>query len=279
MSHTILQRFKDIVTGPDENINLAEAALLIAAIEYPELDLDEYLQQVDKLAAEVRSRCGSNKSSEYILDTMNEYLFDELGFSGNLSEFNDPKNSFLNDVLDRKLGIPISLSVLYMEVGKRLGLDIKGVSFPGHFIVKIAVEDDEIVLDPFADGVALDQDELELRLSQFPQDQLGDWDMRHLLSSATNKEILARMLRNLKGVYIDAEDFERALVIISFILLVTPDSVSDIRERAYIYDQLDCFQAAIDDYKRYLVMTPNADDIAVVQARLMELGNSAQNLH
>lgn len=279
MTYTILERFNDIVTGPDENINLAEAALLIAAIEYPDLDADEYLQQLNHLANEIRLRCGSYSSSEYILDTMNEYLFDDLGFSGNLSEFNDPKNSFLNEVMDRKLGIPISLSVLYMEVGKRLGLEIKGVSFPGHFIVKLVVAGEEIVLDPFADGVALDQDELELRLSHFSKDQEHDWDIKKLLRSATNKEILARMLRNLKGVYIEAEDFERALVIVSFILLVTPDSASDVRERAYLYDQLDCFQSAIDDYKRYLVMTPNADDMVLVQARLMELDRSAQSLH
>lgn len=279
MSHIILQRFHDIVTGPDENINLAEAALLIAQIEYPDLDADYYLQQLDQFATEISGRLAPNPSVEFILDTMNEYLFDELGFAGNLTEFSDPKNSFFNDVLERKLGIPISLSLVYMEVGKRLGLDIQGVSFPGHFIVKLQTDEEELVLDPFADGVALDEAELELRLNHYPKEQRHGWDVEQLLAAASNKEILTRLLRNLKGVYIDEEDFERALVIISFILLVAPDSVSDIRERAYIYDRLDCFASAIKDYQHYLVMTPNAEDIALVQARLMYLDRSMQQLH
>lgn len=279
MSYTALERFHDIVTGPDENINLAEAALLIAAIEYPDLDTDYHLKRLDQFAEEIRLRIIPHQSAEYILDTMNEYLFGELGFSGNLTEFNDPRNSFLNDVLDRKLGIPISLSVLYMEIGKRLGLDIKGISFPGHFIVKLPLEEGDLVLDPFADGIALDQNELEIRLNHFPENQQHNWDMEQLLSAATNKEILTRILRNLKGIYMDNEDFERALTVISFILLVTPDSILEIRERAYVYDRLDCFQAAINDYQHYLTMTPNADDVTLVQARLMTLSRSAQQLH
>ena len=270
--------FQNIVSGPDRNINLAEAALLIAAPEYPELDLNACLQQVDDMATVCRGRLGRSPDPARTLKSLGEYLFQDLGFKGDLQTFNDPRNSFLNEVLKRRCGIPITLSVLYMEVGRRLGLPVHGISFPGHFLVKVEVDGVDRIIDPFSGGAGLDHAELERRLEHVatPKEK---WNLEQLLMPASKREILARMLRNLKNIYVNSEDYTRALRIQDLLLDVLPDVPQEIRDRALLHDKLDHLRAAVADYQMYLLMAPDSEDSTRVQGRVSELRQSLQRLH
>ncbi|MBI1732327.1 MAG: tetratricopeptide repeat protein [Gammaproteobacteria bacterium] len=270
--------FQNIVSGPDGNINLAQAALLIAAPEYPDLNMDACLQQLDDMATVCRGRLTMPGAQPQALAALGEYLFRDLGFRGDLRTFNDPRNSFLNEVLQRRRGIPITLSLVYLEVGRRIGLTIHGVSFPGHFLVKAAVDGTERIIDPFSGGPILDQAELERRLGHLTTPPEG-WNLRRLLAPATNREIIARMLRNLKNIYVNGEDFPRALRIQDMLLMVMPEAPQEVRDRALLHDRLDHFRAAVADYQTYLLLAPDADDSTRVQGRISALRQSMQRLH
>lgn len=279
MKQPAAERFADIVSGVDENINLAEAALLIAQQAYPDLDIASCIRRIDYLADECRRRLGAETAHARVIEEMNRYLFEELGFKGDLATFNDPRNSFLNDVLERRKGIPISLSVIYIEIGRRLGLPIHGVSFPGHFLVKVHDGARNLVLDPFSKGKLLDHAELKRRLMHFPDRQRENWDMEQLLVAATHKQILARMLRNLKTLYLEREDYVRALDSVNMILSITPGAVMEIRDRAHIYDQMDHLRAAIGGYEQYLLLSPESGDVDSVRMRLADLKGRFGRLH
>ncbi len=264
--------FAQCVNTPETGLDLGRAALLIAQTEYPDLDIDRYLKRLNALAAEVRWRLQPPYSATTALAAMNHILFEEQGFSGNVEDYYDPRNSFLNDVLDRKLGIPITLSVLYMEIGRRLDIRLQGVSFPGYFLVKLDLEDGDLVLDPFRGGAPLNGAELANRLAAFFQSPRPRGQaLSHLLRGVGKKDILARMLRNLRVIYLRNEDFTRALTIANWILTLCPESAPDIRERAVILDLLECFLAAARDYRRYIDLAPHADDYATVAHRLSDL--------
>lgn len=278
-TNEILEKFAKRVSAPDREIDLVETALIIACNEYPELNISDYQRRLNLMADELQQRALGCRNVQDAVLALNAYLFDELGFSGNLSDFNDPRNSFLNDVLDRKLGIPISLSIIYMELGRRIGLAVSGVSFPGHFLVKIVTAPGEVVLDPFSRGVSLDQDELEQRLRYFSSPKHRSRPLPELLRSAGNKQIISRMLRNLKNVYLEAEDYKRALDMVNFALAIAPGKPAEIRDRALIYDQMDCYRAAIEDYQDYLMMSPRSEDAPYVKTRLAQLKLSVRRLH
>src|SRR5690606_36981665 len=183
----------------DEDVSLAEGVLWIAASEYPDLAVDDDLARLHEMAAKLRGRLRADVATAEKLLALNHYLFDELGFSGNNDDYYDPRNSFLNEVLERRLGIPITLGVVYIEIGRRIGLGLHGVSFPGHFLVKCALRDGVVVLDPYSGGVSLGVEELQQRLRAAGSTaDVDDALLSHLLSAASNKEVLARMLRNLK---------------------------------------------------------------------------------
>lgn len=266
------ERFTQLVSGPEEELDLAEAALLIAQEEHPELDVAAYLRQLDGLAAAVRARLPEAPEPTDIIHSLNIQLFGEEGLAGNESEYYDPRNSFLNEVLDRKRGIPITLSVIYLEVGRRLGLPLAGVGFPGHFLVKYSGADGELVLDPFAGGVTLSREELAQKLRRM----YGDANpflaqIPQLLAPASKKEILLRMLHNLKGIYLQQNDFTRALAAIDRILLVTPDLAMEVRDRGAVHQRLGHLQAALQDFRRYLQMVPNAEDAETVRTLISRM--------
>ena len=281
MTHsTSRERWDLIVTQPENCLNLAEAALLVAAEEYPELDVDTYLQRLDELAQAVRHALPEEAGLEETVVALNHFLFVEQGFTGNADDYYDPRNSFLNDVLDRKLGIPITLSILYIEIGQRLGLPFEGVSFPGHFLVKCATNDGDVVLDPFWGGMPLSEDDLQDRLEEsYGKPQAASAPLAMLLSAAGKKEILVRMLRNLKAVYMKREELLKALSTINRILQIQPDLPEEIRDRGQIYQSLECFRPAVADLSRYLVLAPTADDASDVQHRLVELQQRAASIN
>jgi len=273
-----LERLKRLVNDHEEAINLAEVALLLAEEEYPNLDVGAYLRRLDDLSGNVRARLAPGAPPEKIIATMNQLLFEEERFAGDAEQYYDPRNSFLNEVLDRRLGIPITLSIVYMEVGRRLGLSLEGVSFPGHFLVKLELEHSKVVLDPYSGGISLSEQELSNRLHEFHGDQLKA-PLDRFLASAGKKEILVRMLRNLKAIYLHKEDYASALSVIDRILLIRPDLPEELRDRGLLYEHLECAQSALQDYRRYLELEPDAPDAAAIRSRMIKIGKTTPALH
>ncbi|MBI3796703.1 MAG: tetratricopeptide repeat protein [Deltaproteobacteria bacterium] len=273
MLPSVRERFAQLVSGPEEELDLAEAALLIAQEEQPDLDITVYLRRLDEVATAARARLPQAPEPRDLIHSLNVQLFHEEGLAGNESEYYDPRNSFLNEVLDRKRGIPITLSVIYLEVGRRLGLPLVGVGFPGHFLVKYTGADGERVLDPFAGGATLTLEELAQKLRRMYGDAnpfLGQ--IPQLLVPASKKDILVRMLHNLKGIYLQANDFARALAAIDRILLVAPDLVMEVRDRGAVHQRLGHLQGALQDFRRYLELVPDAEDaeaVRTIMSRMM----------
>ena len=272
-----LEPFIELLAGGDERIELARACLLVAEDAYPGLDVEGYVNEVARLALRLRSRLSRTAGAEEKVVELNQFLFDELGYAGNADHYYDPRNSYLNEVIDRRTGIPITLSVLYMELGRKIGLPLEGVSFPGHFLVRVRMRGGMLVLDPFAGGEPQSEDELHARLERvIPRAATGGVPVRELpleqfLEPATNRQILARLLRNLKGIYRQAEMPERMLDVLNRALVVSPDSSSDLRDRGVVYQQLQCYRAALRDLTDYLAREPDAADVEEMRAKLIEL--------
>jgi len=260
-----------------EPIDLARAALAVAREEYPELDEGRYLRLLDTLADGVQAGLPSGASVERRVGRMNAYLFHELGFCGNQADYYDPRNSFLNEVLDRRIGIPITLSIVYMEVGRRCGLRVDGVGFPGHFLCKVHLEGGDLVIDPFHRGQLLGIDELKRRLASAAGEQVR-FDAR-VLRPARPREILVRMLQNLRSVYQERNDMPRALSAVDRLLLLAPDDLRGLRERAQLYEQLGGAAAAAADLEKVLQIDPRTPDAATLRARARRLRGAGQYLN
>jgi regulator of sirC expression with transglutaminase-like and TPR domain len=261
------------LTGSGEgSVDLAEGALLIAADEYPQLDIPDYLRKLDVLGSKLRRRLRTDVGPTESILALNRYLFEELNFQGASEDYYDPRNSFLNEVLERRVGIPITLSIVYMVVGRCIGLALHGVSFPGHFLVRCPVRDGIVVLDPFHRGISLGIDDLQERVASLHGGAAPSREeVVGMLAAASNREILARLLRNLRGIYLHFEQLPQALAATSRILVLTPDNAGEWRERAGLYLRLECFRPALADYQRYVTLAPEADDIEIARARIVEL--------
>ncbi|MBI2313783.1 MAG: tetratricopeptide repeat protein [Betaproteobacteria bacterium] len=268
-----IDRLRALLDRPDHRIGLAEAALIVASQEYPGLDIPAYIERLDLMGEELKARMpGEGAHAATQIRTLNRYLFDEQGFSGNAVDYYDPRNSYLNEVLDRKTGVPITLSIVYMEVGRRAGLHLEGVAFPGHFLVKCVLSVGNVVLDPFGGGQALGLDDLARLLSQVRGGSpIEQDDIPTLLDSASNREILARLLRNLKGIYLQKEDLPRALAALDRMLLIFPEMAQDLRDRGLLHLKMECFRAARDDLGRYLDLDPEASDRGDIIRRISAL--------
>jgi regulator of sirC expression with transglutaminase-like and TPR domain len=271
------ERLTRLINRPEEGINLAEVALLFAQDEYPQLDIGAYLRRLDDLSGDVRARLSPAATPENMIAAMNHVLFEEEGFAGNGENYYDPRNSFLNDVLDRRLGIPITLSILYMEVGLRVGLSLKGVSFPGHFLVSLGQETGRVVLDPYSGGNSLSEEELINRLPQY-HGRRREIALSRSLAGVGKKEILVRMLHNLKAIYLHEENYTKALSVVDRILLIRADWPEELRDRGLLYEQLECAQSAIQDYRRYLELQPDGSDVREIRSRIIQLGKTSPPL-
>lgn len=272
-----IHRFRKTIEVPESDINLLEAALVIAGTEYPELDVDTYRSRLERWAGELRDRITEDASAEQRLRALNHYLFGELGFSGNMDDYYDPRNSYLNEVLDRKLGIPITLSLVYMELGQRIGLPLEGVSFPGHFLVKLPVQGGAVVLDPFNGGISLGEEDLYELLERMFNTEVGE--IAPLLTTASKRDILVRMLRNLKGIHQNADRHEKALQVVNMILTVDPSLEEEHRDRGLLLLQLECAQAAAKDLRHYLQARPDAEDADNIRELLIDIQNRDTRLH
>lgn len=265
-----LERFAALLCR--EDFDLAEACLLIAQDAYPDLDIAHYLARVDALAATAKRRLPCDAFTEQKVVVLNRYLFNELGFCGNAGDYYDPRNSYLNEVLERRTGIPITLSILYMEIGRRLGLRLQGVSFPGHFLVKLRVTGGQLVLDPFCGGEAQSQSDLRARLARvLPQREADTLPLSQFLQAATARQILARLLRNLKGIYLQSGEAQNTLGVMQRMVMVAPHAAEEVRDRGLAYYRLDCFRAALADLQDYLERRPDAPDADEIRGKAAAL--------
>lgn len=256
----------------DDELPLLGTALLIARDEYPDLDADGYTAQVDTYASALRPQLDGDIDLPARLTAINRYLFEEVGFAGNNNQYDDPRNSYLNQVVDRKLGIPISLAVIQIEVTRRLGMPLDGVSFPGHFLVRLPVDDGILVLDPFNKGRPVSAEELRERASpHLGGQQPDDQQLLQILAPATHRMILMRMLRNLKGLYLEQGDWERVARSADRLLKLSPDTAEAVRDRGLAYRELGYAKGAREDLARYLQLLPEADDVDSVRSALIDL--------
>jgi len=274
---TARDRFRALADAPDSSIDLALGALLIACEDEPESQVvvEAELDALEQLADGIRPHLQGAVSDHDLVSRLNTCLFDELGFEGNRDDYYDPRNSFLNAVLERRRGIPITLCLLYVEVARRLGLDAYGVGFPGHFLAKV-VGDSEIIVDAFQ-GRTLTRDDCtaQLRSAFGPNAELTP----KLLQATGPRQILARMLTNLKQIYLQQRRLESAVACCDRILLLEPEAALELRDRGMLYQALECFGPAADDLERFLLLAPAHESAQQVQTVLAGLRGRVAKLN
>ena len=277
MANDPYKDFRQAVHRVETEIDLGRAALAIAASDYPNLDIDAYLSRIDGLAGAAEARLAPDADVYRSITALNYVLFKEHGFRGNREHYFDPKNSFLNEVLERKTGIPISLSVLYIEVARRIGLSLQGIGFPGHFLIKYLGDNEEIVLDPFNQGEILSRRSLETMLYRLYGGNIVFEP--HLLESISKKQILRRMLNNLKLIYLRKNELIKALSVVERLMVLDPACGEDIRDRGLIYLQLECFKQALEDLEAYLRVAPHAEDALEIRKQVTILIRQVAHIH
>ena len=269
--------FRQAVDCSDEQIDLGRAALTIALPEFPNLDFSAYLGRLSAFAREVTERAGAQADVFRSIAALNFVLFQRQGFRANRADYYDPNNSFLNQVIERKIGIPITLSVLYMEVAARVGLTVDGVGFPGHFMVQVQADDNEIVIDPFNSGDVKSAADLAAMLKQMYGDKAT---LRsEYLAPVSKRQILQRMLTNLKAIYAKQSDWLRLLAVLDRLLILDPAAAGEVRDRGVVYSRLDCFVQSKEDFERYLELAPEAEDADAIRAQIAKLTKQAVLIH
>jgi len=279
---TTLEYFASLVAD-DASLPLIEAAASIAQDAYPQLDTQAVLASLDAHAAKLRRRIPADAVPVQRLRWLNHYFFQELGFGGNANDYYDPGNSYLHVVLDTRRGIPITLALIYTELASQIGLTANGVSFPGHFLVKLRMPQGEVIIDPFT-GHSLSRDALEEMLMPYKRGGLAgrlDAPLALFLQSAPARDVLARMLRNLKEIHRSAEDWPRLLAVTQRLVVLLPRAWAERRDRGLAYAALGCDPLAADDLSAYLDHAPEAADREAIAARLAQLarGRPSPRLH
>jgi len=281
MTAAPLERFAALLAREDGGIELARACLQIAEDAYPGLDVGGYVGEIERFAARLRARLAPGAITEDRIIALNEFLFGDLGFRGNADDYYDPRNSYLNEVIDRRRGIPITLAVLYLEIGRRIELPLEGVSFPGHFLVRLPMRGGTLVLDPFSGGMPQSEAELRERLKRVVPKGVpaADLPLDPFLEPAGNRQILARVLRNLKGVYREKDRPDQLLKVLDRMILVAPDAPAELRDRGYVYERMECWRPALEDLRAYLGREPEAPDMDEVRAKVVELSERCARLN
>jgi len=274
-------KFAEMVARSESDLELDLAALLIAAEEYPRLDVQYYLDQIGSIADLARSRDDLCADPLPRIMRLGDLLFGELGFRGNAENYFDARNSFLNDVIDRRTGIPITLSVLYLEIARRIGLKVFGVGLPGHFIVKFAHNEHEILIDPFNGGRLLTEEKCRELIEEMYRGEMAFHPA--FLYAVTKKQILARMLQNLKGIYARACDHHKTLGAIERALLIHSEigagGANEIRDRGLVYSGMGRYALALADLEEYLKLAPQSLDAKEIEERIRQLRNKQAQLN
>ena len=276
---TVSPSFKHEIALPEAEISLARAGLYFAQIEYPTLDCAWYLGQLDLIATGVANRAGTSADFDSRLQAMTEYLYSDLGYSGNVDNYYDPRNSYLNEVMDRRVGIPITLSIVYLELAQRLDLDAQGIAFPGHFLVAVSDGESEMIVDAFDRGASVPRATFVERLNERVVSETSPQALESVLTVAPKSIILLRQLRNLKAIYAKQGDIEKTLSIINHMLTIDSDLLPELTERAALYDTLGHARGAVDDYRRALTHIPVGEEHEDILQRLRTAEVRAATLH
>jgi regulator of sirC expression with transglutaminase-like and TPR domain len=267
----LYQAFIETIQHPDPDINLAKAALQIACFEYPHLKVDNYLNRINLMADEVKKRLPDRLYPLKIVKIINQYLFEDLQFTGNTQDYYDPRNSYLNDVIERRTGIPLTLSIIYLEIAKQIDFPMVGIGMPGHFIIRPDFEEVEIFVDPFHGGEILFEQDCQERLSQVYQQPVKLEE--HFLNIATNQQILLRLLTNLKYIYLNRQQWSQTIRTLDLLLLLIPNHPLELRDRGLVYYQIGQFTQAKQDLGFYLALLPNAQDAESIRQLLQKINS------
>lgn len=258
----------------DDALPLFEAAASIAQDEYPDLDVQQVLGDVDQMLARVKRRCPEDAGALQRLRVLNQFFFRDMGFGGNVNNYYDPDNSYLNAVLRTRRGIPISLAVLWLELAQGLGLKARGVNFPGHFMIKINLPNGQVVIDPFT-GQSLSREDLSERLEPYKRRNglVDDFDVPVglYLQAASPREILARMLRNLKEIHRTQEDWLRLVSVLDRLIVLQPEAWAEYRDRGLAWAELGDVRRAVEDLETFVEHTDDALERSAIEHRLQEL--------
>ena len=264
---------------PPTQWDLCHAALLIAAHLQPELDVQHYQDTLDAMAEGLHRRIESGQDEQTRIEQLNGYFYDELGFAGDKQDYYLPDNSLLNQVIERRRGIPITLAVIYLKLAEAAGLDAYGIGFPGHYLLGVHAGHENIILDPFDQGHILDHSQLRNMLQQLTQGKVDESVLAQNLLPSTKSDTVVRMLRNLKQIYIEAQKVELALSCIELILSIIPEAPDELRDRGMIYQHIEYTQGAISDLTRYLKLVPDAEERSVIESLLDSLQSQRKSLH
>ena len=271
---TALDYFASLVAD-DASFALMEAAVAVAQDETPRLDTQAVLAEIDALTERLQRRLPADASPIQRLRLLNRYFFQDLGFAGNVNDYYAADNSYIHRVLAQRSGIPITLALLYIELAGGIGLQARGISFPGHFLIKVKMPQGEVVIDPFS-GRSLSREDLDERLAPFKRRRglVDDMDMPLglFLQPATPREIVARLLRNLKEIHRSAEDWPRLVQVQDRLVCLLPDEPGERRDRGLARAEMGQDAAAAEDLRAYLAACPGADDAQAIRERLLELG-------
>ncbi len=268
------RRFATAVDHPDHKVNLAEAALLVAQEEYPQLSVELYLSRFDALAEEVQDRLANETAPLVVFQELIETLFVRNGFQGNREAYYDPRNSFLNDVMDRRKGIPLTLGIILLEVGWRLGLPLQGVNFPGHFLVRFEGEAVSLLADPFDAGKIRFEEQAQELLDRVYGGMVRVQPA--FLRTAGRRDMLVRLLTNLKGVYLNVDDHPRALAAVERILVIHPTAPTEIRDRGTLLARMGRTDEALAQLEWYLDYAPEAADAERIQELVDDIRSSGE---
>ena len=277
LTDTIDKELSQLASLADDQIDLAHGALLIAKAAYPDLKALLYIERLDRMASKVKLDMTANTNSEDIIAQLNDAIFEQEKFRGNRKNYYDPDNSFLNRVLDRKTGIPITLSLIYIEVARRLGLDVRGIGLPGHFITALHHSSEKIFIDPFNRGEILTVDEC----LEIIRTHTGDAFAHDLnwLQPISRKELLIRMLRNLKLIYAQQDDDVMLFKMIHWILTLLPEAAAELSERAMLYEAMGNPSRAVKDWERYIVSVGDHKNVTTIRARIDNLKKQQSRIH
>lgn len=267
------QLFYSEINQSDQKIDLAKAALYFALEDDTEFDPDEYLNTLDIMADDVRETLPETLYPLQIIKSINNYLYNDLGFTGNAIDYYDPRNSFLNQVIERRTGIPITLSLIYLEIAKRINFPMVGIGMPGHFLIRPDFPEAGIYVDAFHQGEILFPQDCQARLAEIYGQPVEL--QPQFLATISNKQFIGRMLTNLKAIYLSQNKGLKAIAVIERILLLFPNAIMEKRDRGVLYYQLNLWEEAREDLKSYLVNLPQADDAEIIRQLLAKI---SQNL-
>ena len=275
-----LDYFTSLV-AEDEHFPLTEATVAVAQHAYPDLDVQGVLDQIDQWGNKLKQRITPDTPPIQRLQLLKHFFYNELGFGPNPNDFYAPENSYLHQIIENRRGIPISLAILMMELGQQIGLNIRGVSFPNHFMMRISLQQGEIIMDPL-NGDSLSKNQLQEMLDPYldAKGYRGDLSLplNIFLRASSSREILSRFMRNLKMIYSEDERWERLLGIQERLVILLPDSTEEVRDRGLIFAQLEYVRPAIADLHRYLSEMPGAEDVADIREHIATL-ESQTKLH